>query len=97
MNSRENPWKSKREFIVKMVTDLKNQSSSPASKKETALEQRRFNVHLSPPSKNQASGIFNLAPTTMRSFSKPFAALRALTVVPCVLAIRVKVSPGLMT
>jgi hypothetical protein len=45
----------------------------------------------------QAVGIFSFAPTTMRSFSKLLADLRALTVVPWALAMRVKESPDLTT
>lgn len=42
-----------------------------------------------------AVGIFNFSPTTMRSLSKLLVDLRALTVVPHVLAMWLRVSPDL--
>ena len=45
----------------------------------------------------QAVGSFNFNPTVSISLSKPFAALRALTEVRHILAIRDKVSPDLTT
>lgn len=41
----------------------------------------------------QAAGIFNFSPTTIRSSARLLADLRALTVVPQVLAMWLKVSP----
>ena len=42
-----------------------------------------------------AVGILNFSPTTMRSVARLFADLMAFTVIPCVLAMKVSVSPDL--
>ena len=45
----------------------------------------------------QASGSFNFIPIAIRSVARPLAAFKALTVVPCTLAMRLKVSAGFTT